>query len=123
MGSQTPSRPDPFFNTEHAMQAPVHGLLQHTLSTQEPLPHWLSPVQVDPLPSLATHDPPWQKLPEAQSLSVPQEVRHAVPVPLHTYRPQPDVLPAEQVPLPLQVRAAVSVEPLQDAATHWVVEV
>jgi len=41
-------------------QAPVHAVLQHTPSTQLPLPHWLFAVQVTPGVCFATHAPSLQ---------------------------------------------------------------
>jgi hypothetical protein len=46
--------------TLHASHAPPHAVLQHTPSTQLPLPHWLAEVQVTPLACLGTHAPALQ---------------------------------------------------------------
>jgi hypothetical protein len=43
-----------------ASQEPPQAVLQHTPSTQLPLPHWLAPVQVTPLVFFETHAPALQ---------------------------------------------------------------
>ena len=40
-----------------ASQAPPHAVLQHTPSTQLPLPHWLAALHTAPLFSFGTHAP------------------------------------------------------------------
>jgi hypothetical protein len=42
---------------------PLHELLQHTPSTQLPLPHWLVAEQVAPFAFFGTQAPASQKLP------------------------------------------------------------
>jgi hypothetical protein len=50
--------------TLQASQAPPpHAVLQHTPSTQLPLPHWLEAEHVAPLVFRGTHTPALQKLP------------------------------------------------------------
>jgi hypothetical protein len=46
--------------TLQAWHEPQLALPQHTLSTQWPVPHWLSAVQAAPCEALATHAPPVQ---------------------------------------------------------------
>jgi hypothetical protein len=45
----------------HDLQAPQLATLQHTPSTQKPLPHWLADVQVMPSPVWLMQTPPLQK--------------------------------------------------------------
>ena len=45
----------------HALQAPQLATLQHTPSTQKPLPHWLADVHVMPSPVWLTQVLPLQK--------------------------------------------------------------
>jgi hypothetical protein len=45
----------------HALQAPQLATLQHTPSTQKPLPHWLGNVQGIPRPVWLTQVVPLQK--------------------------------------------------------------
>jgi hypothetical protein len=60
-------------------------LLQHTLSMQvPPIAHWSVVEHIAPRPSLATHAPPLQKNPLAQSALLPQVVRHVSEAVLHT---------------------------------------
>jgi hypothetical protein len=49
--------------TLQASQELPHAVLQHTPSTQLPLPHWLAAEHVAPLVFLGTHAPALQKLP------------------------------------------------------------
>ena len=56
---------------------------------------------------------------DTQSAFVVHVVRQVPPVP-QVYAPQDVFVTVWQVPVPLQVRAAVNVEPLQLAATHVV---
>src|SRR5262249_30126561 len=44
----TPSAPDALFFAVHAMHAPLHGVLQHTPSTQFLFRHSLAPTQGEP---------------------------------------------------------------------------
>ena len=61
---------------------------------------------------------PWQELGDAQSAVVLHVVLHA-PVP-QPYGEHDDVVAVWQTPLPLQLRAGVSVVPVQVAAAHCV---
>jgi hypothetical protein len=56
---------------------------------------------------------------DTQSAFVVHVVRQVPPVP-QVYAPQDVFVTVWQVPVPLQVRAGVNVEPLQLAATHVV---
>jgi hypothetical protein len=42
---------------QESQAPPLHVLLQHTPSTQLPLPHWLAAPHTAPLPSFGTHAP------------------------------------------------------------------
>jgi hypothetical protein len=55
-GPQVPALP----GTLHASHAPVHAELQHTPSTQLPLPHWLLAEQAVLLVCFGTHAPALQ---------------------------------------------------------------
>jgi hypothetical protein len=55
-GLQVPALPA----TLQASQEPPHAVLQHTPSTQLPLPHWLAALHVPPLVFLGTQTPPPQ---------------------------------------------------------------
>jgi hypothetical protein len=103
--------------TAHDRQVPVQAPMQQTPCWQEPELHWAGVVQVAPRgsrPQLV----PVQVFGDAQSAVVLQVVRH-MPVP-HANGSHIDVLAAWQVPVPLQVRADVSVDPVQVAAAHCV---
>ncbi len=115
---QTPFEPLPFLAAEQAWHRPVHAALQHTPSTQNPLPHWLDVVQAPPRPTLPAHWPPEQNEPDTQSVSPAQDVLQAVV--LHTKGEQVDVAPATQAPVPLQVAATVCDPPAHDAAEQRV---
>jgi hypothetical protein len=54
--TQVPTEPE----TSQAWHCPPQALLQHTPSTQLPLPHWLAAVQAPPLASFGTHAPALQ---------------------------------------------------------------
>jgi hypothetical protein len=100
-----------------AWQVPHAELAQHAPSTQLLLPHSLPTAHVAPFAFLATHAPAAQWLPEVQSPSPEQLVRHVV-VP-HTYGAQPWVVALEQLPLPEQNAGFVWVEPVHDPEAHW----
>jgi hypothetical protein len=55
-GLQVPTLPA----TLQASQEPPHAVLQHTPSTQLPLPHWLEAEHVAPLVCFGTHAPALQ---------------------------------------------------------------
>lgn len=117
---QTPSEPLDFLAAEQAWHMPVHAALQHTPSTQNPLPHWLDAVQAPPLPTLPAHWPPEQNEPDTQSESPAQDVLHAVV--LHTYGAQVEMAPATHAPVPLQVAATVCDPAAHDAPEQTVPE-
>jgi len=80
----------------HASQSVVTELqfvLQHTLSLQKPLAHWISPVHAAPFASGTTHTLPEQMLDAQLALTV-QLVGHVVVLPLQRYG-EHDGLPAE----------------------------
>ena len=71
----------PVSAAEHALQLPVHAVLQQNPSTQSPLLHSRAPVlHVAPEDFLATHAPPLQNAVLAQPLSSTQVVGQAAPV-------------------------------------------
>ena len=101
----------------HDWQRPVQALLQQTPCAQKPELQSVASVHDPPsgtLPQLV----PLQTLGEAQSAVLPQAVLQA-PVP-QAYGAQDEFDTVWQVPVPLQVRAGVSVVPLQLAAAHCV---
>ena len=108
----------------HATQVPVQAVLQQTPPTQKPLEHWRSspPVHAWPFACAATHWPDalqyWLAL--SQSVSAAQLVLHAVALAQMKPPAQAAVLPPLQVPLPLQVLAAVSSPLLHDGFPHVV---
>jgi hypothetical protein len=100
-------------------QVPVHAVAQHTPCAQLPELHSAAAVHAAPLgflPQLIIA----QVLGATQSALVAQVVRQAPPVP-HWNGSQVDDAPAgRQSPPPSQVRAGVSVEPVQVAPEHTV---
>ncbi len=70
--------------TLHASQAPPQAVLQHTPSTQLPLPHWLAAEQVAPFVFLGTQAPASQKLPLLQWASEAQAPGQLAEEPSHT---------------------------------------
>ena len=99
----------------HDWQVPVQAVLQQTPWAQNPEPHSVLPPQATPIPFF-TQLPPMQKKLVTQSVSTVHDVLQT-PVP-HWYGLQDDVVAAWQLPLPLQARAEVSVEPVQLAVPH-----
>jgi len=99
----------------HDWQVPVQAVLQQTPWAQNPEPHSVLPPQATPIPYF-TQLPPMQKKLVTQSVSTVHDVLQT-PVP-HWYGLQDDVVAAGQLPLPLQARAEVSVEPVQLAVPH-----
>ena len=98
-------------------QVPVHGPPQQTPWAQLPELHSASAAQ-GALIGFRPQLPVLQVLGDAQSAAV-EHVILQTPVP-QAYGAQLDVVTVWQVPVPLQVRAGVSVEPVQVAATHWI---
>lgn len=107
----------------HVLHGPVQALSQQIPSTQFPLRHSTPPLQALPSAFLPMQFPPMQMLPGVQSLFPVHWpfCRQAVPAALHMNGAQLLVAAAEQVPLPVQVPAEVSVEPLQLCARHMAV--
>jgi hypothetical protein len=101
----------------HDWHVPAHAALQQKPCAQNPDAHSVAPPHAAPmdffpqLPALHTFG-------LLQSALVVQVVLHA-PVP-QTNGSQLEVVAAWQVPVPLQVRADVSVTPVQLAAAHCV---
>jgi hypothetical protein len=65
-GLQVPTLPA----TLQASQEPPHAVLQHTPSTQLPLPHWEAAEHVAPLALGGTHAPASQMLPPLHWVSL-----------------------------------------------------
>jgi hypothetical protein len=101
----------------HDLQVAVQVVAQQMLCAQMPLAQSPFAAQLLPLGRF-TQTPMTQTLGETQSVSTLQVLRQA-PVP-HTNGSHIDVVAAWQVPVPLHVRADVSVDPVQLAATHCV---
>jgi hypothetical protein len=101
----------------HDWHVPAHAALQQKPCAQNPDVHWFPAVQAAPI-ALVVQLPPLQVNGAAQSVSAVQVVLHAL-VP-QTYGLHEEVVTVWQVPVPLQVRAGVSVEPVQLAATQVV---
>ena len=95
----------------------LHAPAQQMFCAQMLLAQSPFAVQLAPLGRL-TQAVPMQTLGVTQSASAVHDIRHA-PVP-HWYAPHVDVVAAWQVPIPLQVRADVSVDPVHVAAAHCV---
>ena len=109
-------------------QAPPQAVLQHTPSTQLPLPHWLAAEQAPPLVFFGAQVPASQKLPELHCESLVQVLGQLAEEPLQTKAPHEGepALPATtglHVPtLPATLQA--SHEPPQAVlqhtpSTHW----
>jgi hypothetical protein len=101
----------------HDWQVPEQAALQQKPCAQNPDVHWAPAVHAAPM-AFVVQLPPLQVNGETQSVSAVQVVLHA-PVP-QTNGSQAEVDTVWQVPVPLQVRAGVSVEPVQLAATQLV---
>ena len=101
----------------HDLQVAVQAVAQQMLWAQMPLAQSPFAAQVLPLGRF-TQTPMTQTLGDTQSVSTLQLVRQA-PVP-QTNGSHIDVVAVWQVPVPLHVRADVSVEPVQLGATHCV---
>jgi len=101
----------------HDWQVPVQAALQHTPCAQNPDVHCAPVEQAAPVAFLVQL-PLLQLNGDRQSVSAMQVVLHA-PVP-QTYGSQAEVLTVWQVPVPLQARAGVNVDPVHPAATQVV---
>jgi hypothetical protein len=101
----------------HDLHVAVQAVAQQTLWAQMALAQSPFAVQAAPLGRF-TQTPPEQMFGDAQSVSTVQVVLQA-PVP-QANGSHIDVVAAWQVPVPLQVRVDVSVEPVQLAATQLV---
>jgi hypothetical protein len=110
---QAPSVPA----SAHDLHVAVQVVAQQMPWAQMPLAQSVPAVQALPFGRFV-QAPVEQMLGETQSVSTLQVVLHA-PVP-HANGSHIDVAAAWQVPVPLQVRADVSVEPVQVAATQVV---
>ena len=102
-----------------AKQLWVHWLAQQTPSTQIPVAHWLPAVQLAPCARLTVHLLASQKNPVWHWPSPVQLAPQLAP--MHRLGLHDRVAPATQVPLPLQVLAACSVEPVQPPGAHSVI--
>jgi hypothetical protein len=103
----------------HDWQVPEQAALQQKPCAQNPEAHSVPAAQLAPMDFLPQL-PALHTLGLLQSALVEQVVLHA-PVP-HPKGSQLDVEAAWQVPVPLHVRADVSVTPVQLAAAHCVPE-
>jgi hypothetical protein len=82
-GPQVPSVPDALSAAEQAWQAPLHCVVQHTPSVQNPLVQSPPAAHMAPVPSFPMHTLPLQKLPAAHWALVVHAPKHEV-VPLQT---------------------------------------
>jgi hypothetical protein len=101
----------------HDWHVPVQLVAQQIPCEQKLLAHSVVVVQVEPL-VFFEQTVPLQTLGLLQSVSAAHVVLHAVAP--HRYGSQGDVAAAWQVPVPLHIRAADAVEPVQVAAAHCV---
>jgi hypothetical protein len=110
---QAPTEPA----TAQERQVPAQAVSQQTPCAQLPELHSAPPVHAAPI-DFRPQLPLLQELGEAQSAAVEHVILHA-PEP-HAYGAQVDEVTVWQVPVPLQVRAGVKVDPVQVAATQVV---
>ena len=108
---QAPSAPA----IAHDRQVPVQAVAQQTPCSQNPVTHSAAAAQAMPVGFLP-QAPLTQTFGATQSASPVQEILQAL-VP-QEYAPHDWVVVGWQVPVPLQVRAGVKVEPVQLAATQ-----
>jgi hypothetical protein len=101
----------------HDWQVPVQAALQQTPCAQKLELHWALLAQAAAAAFLVQL-PPLQVNGATQSVSAVQVVLQA-PLP-QTYGSHADVVTVWQVPVPLHVRAGVSVEPVQEAGAQVV---
>jgi hypothetical protein len=105
----------------HERQSPEHAVEQHTPCAQMPELHSLPAAQVAPfglLPQLLFVV--LQVLGGAQSPATAHVVLHARAVVSHPYGSQSELVTVRHTPAPSQVRAGVSVDPVQLPCTHTV---
>jgi len=103
----------------HERQVPAHAVEQQTFCAQNPELHSLPAAQLEPtilLPQLI----PVHTLGAAQSPATVQDVLHARAVVSQPYGSQSELVTVRHTPAPSQVRAGVSVEPVQLPAKHTV---
>ena len=103
----------------HDRQVPAHAVEQQTFCAQIPELHSLPAAQLDPL-GLLPQLPPMQTFGAAQSVPVEHVVLHTRAVVSQPYGSQSELVTVRHTPAPSQVRAGVSVEPVQVPATHTV---
>jgi hypothetical protein len=101
----------------HDLQVPVQAVPQHVPCSQNPVMHSVAAAQARPVGFLV-QTPVTQTLGVTQSASTEHDVLHT-PDP-HAYVPHDDAVVDWQVPVPLQVRAGVNVDPVQLPATQIV---
>jgi hypothetical protein len=88
----------PVFACEQAIHVPVHAFSQQKPSTQLPFRHSFEALHALPLAFLPMQAPPEHTFPVRQSVSLAQEVRHAV-AEAQTKPPAQDVVvPGTQAP-------------------------
>jgi hypothetical protein len=110
---QVPSVPD----SAQDLHVPAHAVPQQKPCSQKPDMHSDAAAQAMPVGFFA-QAPATQTLGAVQSASTVHDVLQTL-VP-HAYAPHDDVVTDWQVPVPLQVRGGVNVEPAQLAATQVV---
>ena len=116
-GEQVPSEPARL----QAAHAPVQALLQQTLFTQKPEAQALDIVQVAPIGSLPqVSGVPMQVDGAVQSVLTVHAVLQTLFVVSQANGSHSDVVTVLQLPAPSQVRAGVSVSPVQLWATQVV---
>jgi hypothetical protein len=89
---------------------------QHRASTQWPLPHWESVVQLAPRADFFTHWDPLQVYPAAHSFAVAHRVAQASPA--QANGSQGVDTASGQVPVPSHLAAAIATPKLQLAGRH-----
>jgi hypothetical protein len=97
----------------HDWQLPHKATAQQNPSVQWPLAHAASLLQAVPPPLSVLHVPPWQTAGAVQSASAMQVVLHPDALQANGTQAVEDAGP--QVPVPLQVAAAVKVPAVHDA--------
>ena len=112
---------DPVSVMAHPWQVPVQALSQQKPSAQKPLRHWSVALHAVPWSALARQEPVLQwLLDDAQSVSAPHVVKHAVALAQIKPPGQGCVVPAVQVPVPLHVPSWVRMAPVHVAVPHVV---
>lgn len=101
---------------------PAHAVAQQTPWAQNPDAHSVAAAQVWPR-GFFEQVPPLHTLGATQSVlavAVVHVVLHTLAVVSQRYAPHDELVAAEHVPVPLQSRGGVKVEPVHVAAAHCV---